>query len=201
MTWSATDRYGLDAAPGTLGLAQDVLNTVAGGAPREADLLDDVTAAQIWVDSAAHQWSAVTGHPIPTVILDADGLADLRALRDDLHRLTAHGASAEAAAQAVEPVPIRHAAAAALQLGDDGTVRLEPRGTGWRRLASLLLAAVYDAQLADTRRRLKICRNPRCGVAFYDRSRNNSGVWHDLRTCGNAANLRAYRARQRSRSR
>jgi predicted RNA-binding Zn ribbon-like protein len=47
-------------------------------------------------------------------------------------------------------------------------------------------------------RRLKICRNPRCRVAFFDRSRNNSGVWRDVRTCGNAANLRAYRARQRA---
>jgi predicted RNA-binding Zn ribbon-like protein len=45
---------------------------------------------------------------------------------------------------------------------------------------------------------LKVCRNPRCRVAFYDRSRNNSGVWHDVRTCGNAANLRAHRERQRA---
>jgi predicted RNA-binding Zn ribbon-like protein len=43
-----------------------------------------------------------------------------------------------------------------------------------------------------------VCRNPRCRVAFYDRSRNNSGVWHDVRTCGNAANLRAHRERQRA---
>jgi predicted RNA-binding Zn ribbon-like protein len=200
MTWSASDRYGLDPAPGALGLVQDLLNTLAAGAPREADLLDDLAAAQEWVDSAARQWFAVTGHPMPAVVLDADGVAELRAFRDDLQRLTAHRASPEAVAQAVEPVPIRHGAAAALQLGDDGTVRLEPRGTGWRRLASSLLAAIYDAQLADTRRRLKICRNPRCGVAFYDRSRNNIGVWHDVKSCGNSANLRAYRARQRSQS-
>jgi len=35
-------------------------------------------------------------------------------------------------------------------------------------------------------------------VAFFDRSRNNSGVWHDVKFCGNAANLRAFRARQRA---
>ena len=92
-----------------------------------------------------------------------------------------------------------HGAAAALQLGEDGTVRLEARGTSWRRLASLLLSATFEAQLADTRRRRKICRDPLCcGVAFYDRSRNNNGVWHDLKTCGNAANLRSCRARQRA---
>lgn len=200
MTWSATDRYGLDAAPGSLGLVQDLLNTVAAGAPREADLLADLTAAQEWADGAAHQWAAVTGQPIPPIILDARGLDELRAFRDDLHRLTALRAFAEREAEAGVPVPIVHGAAAALQLGEDGTVRLEARGTSWRRLASLLLAATYEAQLADTRRRLKICPNPRCAVAFYDRSRNSSGVWHDLKTCGNAANLRAYRARHRAQS-
>ncbi|MFD7480728.1 CGNR zinc finger domain-containing protein [Streptomyces sp. NPDC059837] len=29
------------------------------------------------------------------------------------------------------------------------------------------------------------------------RSLNNSGVWHDVRTCGNVANLRAFRQRRR----
>jgi predicted RNA-binding Zn ribbon-like protein len=37
-----------------------------------------------------------------------------------------------------------------------------------------------------------------CPCAFYDRSRNNSRVWHDVRTCGNVANLRASRARRRA---
>lgn len=198
MTWTATDRYGLEAAPGALGLVQDLLNTVAGGAPREADLLADLTTAQEWADGAVRQWSAVTAQPAPPVVLDAAGLADLRAFRDDLHRLTKQRAASEGSVEAVYPVPILHGAAAALQLGEDGVVRLEARGASWRRLASLLLAAAFEAQLADTRRRLKICREPRCGVAFYDRSRNNNGVWHDVKTCGNAANLRAYRARNRA---
>src|SRR5882762_233166 len=114
MTWSATDRYGLAAAPGALGLVQDLLNTVASGAPREADLLADLTAAQEWADGAVRQWSAVTAQPIRQVVLDADGLAELRAFRDDLHRLTEQRASAEGGAEAVNPVPILHAAAAAL---------------------------------------------------------------------------------------
>jgi predicted RNA-binding Zn ribbon-like protein len=37
-------------------------------------------------------------------------------------------------------------------------------------------------------------------VAFFDRSRNNSGVWHDVAACGNAINLRASRARRRARA-
>ncbi|MFD8338947.1 CGNR zinc finger domain-containing protein [Streptomyces solisilvae] len=51
---------------------------------------------------------------------------------------------------------------------------------------------------ASTWQRLKLCRNDRCGIMFFDRSRNNSGIWHDVKVCGNTANLRAYRARQRA---
>jgi predicted RNA-binding Zn ribbon-like protein len=49
----------------------------------------------------------------------------------------------------------------------------------------------------DNWRRLKLCRNDRCAVSFYDRSRNNSAVYHDSRECGNAIYLRASRARKR----
>jgi len=78
-----------------------------------------------------------------------------------------------------------------------GVLRLEPAGRGWHRLAALVWTQVFLAQQADTWRRLKLCRNPPCNSAFYDRSRNNSAVWHDVKVCGNAANLRASRARRK----
>ncbi|MEU9125525.1 CGNR zinc finger domain-containing protein [Streptomyces sp. NPDC048506] len=196
MTWPATARYRLDPAPGGLALAQDLLNTVAAGAPRQPDLLAGLDDARAWARDALAAWSAVTGQPAPQVALDAHGLEELRAFRDDLHGLTATARNVAAGATAAA-APVLYTATAALRLGEDGCVRLEPRGTGWRRLVSLTLAAVFEGQHTDSRRRLKTCRNPRCRVAFYDRSRNNSGVWHDVKTCGNAANLRAYRARRR----
>ncbi|UKY53232.1 CGNR zinc finger domain-containing protein [Streptomyces inhibens] len=199
MTWPANARYHLDPAPDGLGLAQDLLNTVAAGTPRKPDLLASLEDAQAWANEAIAQWSQATGQPAPQVELDADGLEELRAFRDALHEATATAQGATSGA-GVAAAPVVHSATAALQLGEDGLVRLEPRGTGWRRLVSLILAAILEGQQADTRRRLKTCRNPRCRVAFYDRSRNNSGVWHDVKTCGNAANLRAYRARQRVRN-
>lgn len=70
--------------------------------------------------------------------------------------------------------------------------------SGWRAVLSLILIEILHAQRADTWRRLKVCRSERCRVTFFDRSRNNSGVWHDVRRCGHPANLRAYRARQRT---
>ncbi len=69
-----------------------------------------------------------------------------------------------------------------------------------RWLASAVWGEVLLAQRDGRWERLKVCRNPVCPCAFYDRSRNNSRVWHDVRTCGNVANLRASRARRRAAS-
>jgi predicted RNA-binding Zn ribbon-like protein len=65
-------------------------------------------------------------------------------------------------------------------------------------VASLLLTCLHDAEVAGTARRLKICPNEWCHVAFYDRSKNNSAVWHDQASCGNIVNVRASRARKRA---
>jgi len=188
MTWLAVARYELSPAPGGLGFVHDLLNTRSAGRPRQPDLLADVTSAREWAASALAAWTEETGQDVPAVALGEEDLDPLRDLRVDLH---AH------VARAAGPGP-EHQAGVVLRLGPDGRVRPEPRGAGWRVLASLALIAIADAQAADTWRRLKACRNTRCEAAFFDRSRNNSGTWHDVRICGNPANLRAYRARQRS---
>ncbi|HEX4221459.1 MAG TPA: CGNR zinc finger domain-containing protein [Pseudonocardiaceae bacterium] len=190
-TWPASARYGMPQAPGGLGMVQDLLNTLSAGKPRKADLLATVTDAQQWADEVAEQWRVTTGEPTPSVVLDEDGLRELRDYRQALVNAAIDEPPAGQTAILID-------APAALELHSDGVVRLTPRGSGWRYLLSLLLAAEWRAQAEGTRRRLKVCRNPRCRVAFYDRSRNNSGVWHDVRTCGNAANLRAHRERQRA---
>jgi len=83
------------------------------------------------------------------------------------------------------------------RVGPDGTARLEPRGDGHRRVSAIALIETFTAQRLDTWRRLKICRNEMCSLSFYDRSPNNSAVYHDSRVCGNAIYLRASRARKR----
>ena len=201
MPWSATSRYGLAPAPGALGLAQDLLNTAPAG--HKPDLLADLASARPWVSEATVQWSAATGLPVPEVVLDAGDLHLLRAFRDDLREVIAkeHDGTPDtgpAAPDTRPAAPVLYTAAAALQLGADGSVRLHPQETGPQALVMLVLAALFEDQQAGTGRRLKTCRNPRCQVAFYDRSRNASGVWHSVRVCGNAINLRAHRERRRS---
>ncbi|MFD8999562.1 CGNR zinc finger domain-containing protein [Streptomyces sp. NPDC059582] len=191
MSWSATVRYDMEPAPEGLAFVQDLMNTVPAGKPRTRDLLADAGEAQAWLTRALSQWSRCTGTAAAGFELGPDGHEDLRAFRDALRRAVEHGSD--------DALPPLHTAAIALQLGGNGRIRPEPRGTGWRRVAALALIEVFLAQRSGTWQRLKICRNEKCGTAFFDRSRNNSGVWHDVKVCGNAANLRAYRARQRAR--
>ncbi len=187
ISWPASQRYGITPAPGGLGLVQDFLNTreIAGYGP---DLLADTALARDWVAGAVRSWSAAAGVDRPPPTLGDADLAKLRALRAKIDSLVSGEAPGACGA-----VP------ASLAVSDHGAVRLEPSGTGWRWLASALWAEILLSQQADTWRRVKQCRNHSCGSTFYDRSKNNSGVWHDVKTCGNAANLRASRARRRER--
>ncbi|MEU7798448.1 CGNR zinc finger domain-containing protein [Micromonospora arborensis] len=201
--WVATARYGIDPAPGGLGLVQDLLNTISAGVPRQPDLLDDLTSATAWAHDATSRWSTATGRPAPEVTLDDAGLQALRSFRDELREgIDARLRGMPEVGPLVPEEPDRaptgpRTAGATLRIDRNGSVRLDPAGDGADLLISLVLAALFEAQLADVRRRLKTCRNPRCGVAFYDRSNNNSGAWHSVRVCGNPANLRAHRARTR----
>jgi hypothetical protein len=190
MGWQATERYELPQAPGGLGFVQDFLNTQPTAHPPMPDLLADLQDAQSWLDGALDRWSNDTGVYQARVVLGTDELAKMRDLRAELTALV------HAAGNTGATFP---SAAITGSVGPDGDVVLAPRGEGNRRVGAILLIEMFSAQRLNTWRRLKVCRNARCGVSFYDRSRNNSGVWHDAKVCGNAINLRASRARKRRR--
>ncbi|HWY01395.1 MAG TPA: CGNR zinc finger domain-containing protein [Mycobacterium sp.] len=184
--WSASQRYGLAPAPGGLALVHDFLNTVA--IHDYPDLLADATLADEWTANALRAWSAIRGVDTqPPSLTEAD-LARLRSLRGTIAKLVTG-----------EPTEGRGtgSVSASFALSDGGDVRLEPSGAGWRWLASALWGEILLGQQERTWRRLKQCHNHHCRSMFYDRSKNNSGVWHNVKTCGNAANLRASRARRR----
>jgi hypothetical protein len=193
--WPATDRFALRRAPGSFALVQDLLNTVAGNRPPLPDLLMNLDKAQEWLDRAVPAWSEASGHEVEAVTLGPRDLAPLRKLRAQVHDVV-DGIEDDAEPRkrlgADLSIPV------AVVLRADGEFAIDPRGSGWRWVASAVLAECYLAQRLDLWRRLKTCRNERCPVTFYDHSRNNSSVWHDVRTCGNVANLRASRARRRA---
>lgn len=200
MSLSATERYGTALAPNGLVLVQDLLNTRPAGRPRQPDLLDDVASAQGWLERAVELWSTHAGRPAPAITLSEQELPRLRALRDHLRqalRLRRHPDEQPDYELGPEH-PLAFAADLRLTLGRDGTLTVDPSGDGASWVVAAVLGEIQQARILDTWRRLKVCGNDRCLGAFYDRSRNNSGVWHDVHVCGNAANLRASRARRRA---
>ena len=195
--WNATQRYDMESAPGGLGFVHDLLNTKSAGKPRKSDLLLDLGLAQAWVDAGLNSgpwppagtmsksnsrnatWNicGTFGMNLP-VTLNAEGDPDA-VVRSD-----------------VDALPTVWTTATSLKLKSNGMVQAEPQGAGAGHIESLAMTEIFQAQLAGTWHRLKLCRSEKCRVAFFDRSRNNSGVWHDVKICGNPANLRAHRARK-----
>jgi predicted RNA-binding Zn ribbon-like protein len=88
-----------------------------------------------------------------------------------------------------------------LDVAPDGQVRLgaDPNALPARTLADglmELLLIVRDAQADGTWDRLKLCGNPDCRWAFYDRSHSRRGAWCDMASCGNRVKNRNLRARR-----
>jgi predicted RNA-binding Zn ribbon-like protein len=188
-SWLASDRFGLAMAPGGVAFVQDFLNTRAiAGSP---DLLADTELAQMWATSAVESWALSRDDDVHPPALSTADIGKLRTLRATIANLIAGDTAAGDVSGDVS---------ASFGLSDAGEVRLEPAGKGWRWLASALWGEVLLSQQTGTWQRLKQCHNHDCGSTFYDRSKNNSGVWHNVKVCGNAANLRASRARRRERS-
>jgi predicted RNA-binding Zn ribbon-like protein len=192
--WPASHRYRAAPAPDGLALVHDFLNTVGIGA-YGPDLLGDPELAQGWADSAVRTWAAVRGidaQAAQSPELNDTDLPKLRALRDAIAKMVLGESPDQRAIGSVS---------ASFALSDTGEVRLQPAGSGWRWLAAALWGEILLSQREGTWRRLKRCHNHQCGSTFYDRSKNTSGVWCNVKTCGNAANLRASRARRRDRER
>lgn len=135
------------------------------------------------------------GGVVTDELVGADpGLLAFRgALRDILAANAGH-ADREHAWAALQPF----AAASPMRLDFSGAPRLEPLSPTADATIGALLAVVYDAVRDGTWIRLKICRESDCLWAFYDRSKNGSGVWCSMNVCGNRAKARRRRDRIKS---
>ena len=80
--------------------------------------------------------------------------------------------------------------------GEPGLVSVRPGVHD--ALARVLAGPVLAGERAWSR--LKVCRDPRCRTAFYDASRNGSGVWCSMAACGAANKQRAFVERRRART-
>ena len=82
-----------------------------------------------------------------------------------------------------------------VQFRSDGSAPLTPRAKGFAGALAQVVVPVAEAARDGSWQRVKACRADDCQWAFYDRSRNRSGVWCDMAVCGNRAKVRAYRRR------
>jgi len=189
------DPNDLKPAPGPLRLVQEFVNTRSN--LRGIDLLEDVEGTARWL----------AGHG-----LLADGAAEvsetdrgaLISFREGLRKiLEIHnaGARTEEEATAVSTELDDLAGTALLRVAFDlsGEPRLRPvegKAKGIETGMALMLAAVLRSSVEDAWERLKACRNEACGWAFYDNSKNRSGTWCDMQTCGARHKMRVYRERK-----
>jgi predicted RNA-binding Zn ribbon-like protein len=177
-------------APPPLLLVQAFVNTL------DLDLHTDVLAHA----DEARAWLADAGLRDPG---QPDLAADLRLareVRESLRAVIGRNAGGPPLTEA-ELRPLRQvttAAAPQLEVAASGQVRLgtgEGRGRLADGLAGLLLT-IRDAQADGSWDRMKLCGNPDCLWAFYDRSHSRQGAWCDMASCGNRLKNRSLRARR-----
>jgi predicted RNA-binding Zn ribbon-like protein len=187
--YPASGRFGTALAPAPLVLSQELANTIGfDHLPGVVDLLDQVDTAQDWIDAVLPQWCASSGAADPHLMVTNADLPRLRSVRATLRSIISEPGDSRA--------DFALAGSAAVTVTRAGA-HLEPLGSGASWLSAAIAIEASGAHAQDSFRRLKLCHGPRCRVAFYDRSKNNSRVWHDTATCGNQANARAHRARRR----
>jgi predicted RNA-binding Zn ribbon-like protein len=177
-------------APLPLLLVQAFVNTW------QAESGIDLLARADW----AAPWLRAAGLIGPDAAVPPAGLRQARAVRDSLRALLAHNAGGPRPAE--EQLAPLHALARRgrprLSLDPGGRVLLDPQPRASLPAGLLgLLLVVRDAQQHGSWPRLKTCRNPGCGWAFFDRSHARLGAWCDMATCGNMIKNRNFRARHR----
>ena len=181
-------------------LVQSFVNT------RDLDLNTDRLAEP----GLASRWLREAGLLGADASVTAAGLATPREIRESIRALLARNSSgpspdlaaATGLAAADDLAPLRALAEAGrprLAVHPDGRVQLAagPAASLTEGLVTLLVI-IRDAQQDGSWARLKICGNPDCQWAFFDRSHSRQGAWCDMSSCGNLIKNRNLRARRRA---
>lgn len=181
------DAAGTSVVPAELARIQAFLNSV------------DIEAGTDRFDTPERlrAWLVERGLPGAEVLLAERERRGLVEIREAIRAVVAaHGAAVPSDAR--ETLATAASSASLIVTIDRaGQADLLPTGHGPDALVARLLADVATAQRIGTWRDLRICRRGTCQWAFYDASRNHSGVWCSMSICGNrekSANLRRRRS-------
>lgn len=166
------------------------VNTRVHGKQAEEQLGDGAAVAE-WFQSAG------VGEPTHATDADAATARELRAAL--LSILRAHVGCDEGAAQVPEAEAHLRRAASRFPVTAVVTAQgceLQPAGVGIDRSFGYLLSAVADLASRGAWPRMKVCKNDSCYTAFFDKTRNSSGLYCST-TCSGQMATRAYRERKK----
>jgi predicted RNA-binding Zn ribbon-like protein len=190
-------------APPPLLLVQAFVNTV--DVELGTDTLARADDARAWLASAGLAGADLAGADLAGADLaGADGagagLRLAREVRRSIRAMIGRNTGGEPLTED-ELRPLRQVSLEApprLEPAASGEIRLEVASCGHRVAGGLagLLVAIRDAQADGSWGRLKLCGNPDCQWAFYDRSHSRRGAWCDMASCGNRLKNRNLRARR-----
>lgn len=163
----------------------NTLNATAG-----YDMLADPSSLEAWLVNT-HPAGVVGSVSLPDVEWAIE-------FREAIRAFAAGNSGVPPTAAAVEIVN-RAARIAGLRFdfGQGGSVRVTSSSTGVARVIATVLSAMHQAMSDGSWGRLKVCRNPDCRWAFYDRSKNHSRVWCKMEKCGNVMKARRFRWKAR----
>jgi predicted RNA-binding Zn ribbon-like protein len=179
-------------APMPLLLVQSFVNTL--DRDNDTDRLASDDDARAWLIEAGLLEAPAAART------STDGLDLARQVRESIRALIGQRQAEAAELGPAELGPLNTLLALAqppLDVTPDGRVRLCSGPAD--RLADalvILLLIIRDAQADGSWERLKLCSNPDCRWAFYDRSHSRRGQWWDMATCGNKIKNRNLRARR-----
>ncbi len=175
-------------APGRLDVLQRFLNLH----DHEPGLADDLPPSPELV----HEYLVDAALLDPEAPYPPEAHRELMGLYDAVHSGLRAGSEGSDAAFAtrIERIADR----ARFRLRFDGKPALEPAGTGVEGAMAALLAILFLAELDGSWSHVKECASPTCHSVFFDRSKNRSGKWCSMQSCGNQHKVRAWRERHRS---
>lgn len=175
-------------APGQLALIQTLVNTQYGKGRRAHTELSSPEQLRVWL--VAHGLLADD-----TPVTEGD-LRRIFRLREELRSLLRANTKTEILASPVEELNyLASTAPLTVRFRHDGLPTLEPDIAGVDGAIARLVGIVFTAMTDGTWTRLKACCNDPCQKAFYDTSKNRSGMWCSMAGCGSRLKARTYRHR------
>jgi predicted RNA-binding Zn ribbon-like protein len=177
-------------APGDLELVQRFMNLHEHGPGDEGDLPPSAEMLEDFLRSRG-----LLDDDVPFTKADRDAALELHLALHSKVRTDPGGEMPDADVAAIDQAAQR--AGLHPHFGHGGPV-LVPTEHGVPGALGRIVAVAFLADLDGSWEDLKECAGEDCSAVFFDRSKNHSGRWCSMSTCGNRAKVRAWRDRRRA---